>query len=319
MLKPQTPTRPLPALLLIVLAAVMAGCGNREETGSGRLSQPQTTAGRTLKVGIIPFDDVDTIKAGFTPFAQYLAHKCGYAQGEVFITPEYSGVLQALRADQIDCAYLNPLSYVLAVQEFKNSPEKLTALAMPYFHGSLTYKGDIFARADSGINTIADFKGRKFAFGDVTSTSGYLYPAGMMKAAGLDTDKDVQKVNITGPASVLAVFNKNVDGGAIYEGGIVRALKDPAQQKQIKVVAKTDPIPNGMFVARGNVDAATLAKLQSALKDINTDPEGKAALKSIPSGGWDKIVPADDKIFDPVREKASILGLNLQSLDQPKK
>lgn len=317
--KKSTPPRLHPALLLMLMAALMAGCGKSEDTGSGRLSQPQPAAGRTLKVGIIPFDDVDTIKTGFTPFAQYLAHKCGYAQGEIFITPEYSGVLQALRADQIDCAYLNPLSYVLAVQEFKNSPEKLTPLAMPYFHGSLTYKGDIFVRADSGINTLADFKGKKFAFGDVTSTSGYLYPAGMMKAVGLDIDKDVQKVNITGPASVLAVFNKNVDGGAIYEGGIARALKDPAQQKQIKVLMKTEPIPNGMFVARGNLDAATLLKLQSALKDINTDPEGVAALKSVPSGGWDKIVPADDKIFNPVREKATILGLNLQSLDAPKK
>lgn len=318
MLKSLTLMRPL-AVLLILLTALMTGCGKQEDTGSGKLSQPQPGGGRTLKVGIIPFDDVDTIKTGFTPFAQYLAHKCGYAQGEVFITPEYSGVLQALRADQIDCAYLNPLSYVLAVQEFKDSPEKLTALAMPYFHGSLTYRGDIFVRADSGINTLADFKGKKFAFGDVTSTSGYLYPAGMMKAVGLDIKKDVQQVNITGPATVLSVFNKNVDGGATYEGGIARALKDPAQQKQIKVLVKTDPIPNGMFVARGNLDAATLAKLQAALKDINTDPEGRIALKSIPSGGWDKIVPADDKIFDPVREKATILGLNLQSLDKPKK
>ena len=296
-------------LLMVLLALVSSGCGKHEDTGGGR----------TLKVGIIPFDDVDTIKKGFTPFAQYLAHKCGYAQGEVFITPEYSGVLQAMRADQIDCAYLNPLSYVLAVQNFKDSPERLTPLAMPYFHGSLTYRGDIFVRADSGINTLADFKGKKFAFGDVTSTSGYLYPAGMMKDAGLDLDKDVQKVNITGPSSVLSVFNKNVDGGAIYEGGIARALKDPAQRKQIKVIAKTDPIPNGMLVARSNLDAQTLAKLQQALKDINTDREGKAALKAIPSGGWDKIVPADDTIFEPVRQKARILGLNLQSLDAPKK
>lgn len=316
MLKSISPMRPFPALLLL-LVVVTAGCGKREDAGSGGLSQPN--AGQTLKVGIIPFDKVDTLKAGFTPFAQYLAHKCGYAQGEVFITPEYSGVLQALHSDQIDCAYLNPLSYVLAVQEFRDSPEHLDALAMPYYQGSLTYRGDIFARADSGINTLADFKGKTFAFGDVTSTSGYLYPAGMLKAAGVDPDKDLKTVNITGPAAVRAVFNKNADGGAIFEGGIALAYPDPAQQKQFKVIAKTDPIPNGMIVARGNLAPQTLAKLQQALKDINTDPKGKAALKAAPGGGWDKIVPADDKIFDPVREKATLLGLNLQSLDAPKK
>lgn len=299
----------------LLLAAPLAGCGNHSEPKAGG-NGAGPTGGNALKVGIIPFEDADTLKSAFAPFAKFLGQKSGFKDGEVFVTPEYSGILQALRADQIDCAYLNPLSYVLALEEFKSSPEHLIPLAMPYFHGKLTYRGDVFARADSGINTIKDFKGKKFAFGDVTSTSGYLYPAGMMKAAGLDPDKDVQKVNITGPAGVLAVFNKNVDGGAIFEGGIDLALKDPAQKKQIKVIAKTEPIPNGMFVARGNLDPQVLTKLQQALQDINTDPAGKAALKAVPSGGWDKIVPADDKIFDPVRQKATILGLNLQSLDK---
>ncbi len=91
-----------------------------------------------------------------------------------------------------------------------------------------------------------------------------------------------------------------------------------AKVREFKIIATTDPIPNGMFVARANLDPATLEKLKQALADINTDPQGQAALKAIPQGGWDKLVPADDKIFNPVRKKATILGLNLQSLDTKK-
>lgn len=300
-------------LILVTLSvaalAMFAGCGSHT---SNAPSGP-------LKVGVIPFENVDALKSAFTPFATYLGDKSGYSGGQVFVTPEYSGILQALRADQIDVAYLSPLAYVLALQEYQNTPEHLVPIGMPYFQHSLTYKGIIFVRADSGINKLSDLKGKRVAFGDVTSASAYLYPMAMIKASGVDPDKDIQKVNITGPPGVLAVLNKDVDAGAIYAGGIQVALKNPAQQKQLKVIATTEPIPNGMIVARGNLPAATIAKLKAALVSINTEAAGKAALKAVPDGGWDKMVPPDDSIFDSVRDKAKILNLNLQSLDQQKK
>ena len=309
----------LASILPLVALLALPGCGKRETAGtSGTPSAP-------LRVGISPFDKVDALKEHFKQYADYLGTKSGRPGGEVYVTGNYAGILQALRSDQIDCAYLNPLSYVLAVQQYKDTPERLVPIAMPYFHGSLTYKGIIFVRADSGINTLQDLKGKSFAFGDQTSTSGYLYPAGMMKAAGVDPKTDIKAVNIPGNAGVELVYHKQADGGATYEGGIETAYTATATQKvdddkvkQFKVIATTEPIPNGMFVARANLDPATLDKLKATLANINTDPQGQAALKAIPKGGWDKMVPADDKIFDSVRSKATILGLSLQSLD-PKK
>ncbi len=209
----------------------LTGCGKQETPNAG-----QTPSGGAapvtdpLKVGIIPFDKVDALQAGFQPYADYLGKKSGRSGGQVFVTPSYAGILQALQSDQIDCAYLNPLSYVLAVQQFRNSPEHLVPLAMPYFHHSLTYKGIVFVRADSGINRIQDLRGKTFAFADRTSTSGYLYPAGLMKEAGLDPEKDIKAVNISGNAGVLAVYNKQADGGATYETGLETAFTDKVTQ-----------------------------------------------------------------------------------------
>ena len=319
-----------PKILILVSLALasltLAGCGNHGSSQTSPAPSGGTaSASEPLKVGIIPFDKVDALQAGFQPYADYLGRKSGRPGGKVFVTPSYAGILQALQSDQIDCAYLNPLSYVLAVQQYKDTPERLVPIAMPYFHQSLTYRGIVFVRADSGINSIKDLKGKTFAFADRTSTSGYLYPAGLMKEAGIDPDKDIKAVNISGNSGVLAVYNKQADGGSTYETGLETAFTDTATKKidqakvkEFKVIATTDPIPNGMFVARGNLDPATLDKLKQALANINTDPQGQAALKAIPQGGWDKMVPADDKIFDPVRKKATILGLNLQSLDSKK-
>lgn len=311
----------LPAALrrvfpLCLALFVLAGCGPKPAApGSGASSAPSSAAA-PLRVGVIPFEDPKKIQDNYKQFADYLGRKCGRPSGEVFVTLDYAGVLEALKADQIDCAYLNPLSYALAVQEFKSRPQQLVAIAMPYFHGKPSYQGVIYARADSGINAMKDFKGKSFAFSDPTSTSGYLYPADMMRKAGVNPKKDIKPLNNGGPGGVLAVFNKQVDGGATFEGGIELTLKDPAQAKQLKVIARTPPIPNGMFVARGNLDKDTLDKMTQAMTDINTEPDGQAALKAMQ---YDKWVPADDTLFDPVREKAKIFGLNLQSLDAPKK
>ncbi len=319
-----TITRFRPLLLGLVAAlALLPGCSRKEASSSGGSASGSPSDGTPLKVGIIPFEDVDKINTAFKPFASYTGTKAGRLGGQVFVTPAYAGVLQALQSDQIDVAYLNPLSYVLAVQQFAPTPEKLVPIAMPYFHKSLTYKGIIFVRADSGINSIKDLRGKSFAFADRTSTSGYLYPAGLMKEAGLNPDKDIKAVNISGNAGVMAVMNGQAAGGATYETGIEQAFTDPVTKtideskvKQFKVIATTDPIPNGMIVARGNLDGATIAKLKQAMTLINTDADGKAALNTIP---WDKVVPADDHLFDSVRKKATILGLSLTSLDSQKK
>ena len=305
------------SLLSAAALLLLPGCGKHDAAGTdGAPSAP-------LKVGIIPFEDVDAITKAFQPYSTYLGKKSGRPDGQVFVTPSYAGVLQALQADQIDCAYLNPLSYVLATQQFAATPQKLVPIAMPYFHGSLTYKGVIFVRADSNIHSLKDLKGKSFAFGDRTSTSSFLYPAGMLKKAGIDPEKDLKPVNISGTAGVLAVFNKRADAGAIYEGGIANAFTDTATKAvdqakvgQFRIIATTDPIPNGMFVARGDLDPATLDKLKAALANINTDPDGQAALKAIP---WNKMVAADDTIFNPVRENARTFGLDIKALDEKKK
>lgn len=289
---------------LLLLGMLCAGCSNKGPSDSG----PQP-----LRVGVIPFEQPDKIKESYQLFASYLGSKAGGRSGEVFVTPDYSGVLQALKSDQIDCAYLNPLSYVLAAKEFKGSPEQLVPLAMPYFHGSPTYRGIVFVRKDSGIENVRDFKGKRFAFGDTTSTSGYLYPAGMMVEAGINPTTDVKPANITGPAGVFAVLNHQADGGATFEGGIELALKNRSDRDQIKIIATTDPIPNGMFVARGNLNPATIAELRQALVDINTDPDGKAALKAME---YDKWIPADDSVFNSVRSKITALKLQIGSLDK---
>ena len=83
----------------------------------------------------------------------------------------------------------------------------------------------------------------------------------------------------------------------------------------MKVLARVGPIANGMFVARGDLGAAEIDALKKALASINTDPAGQPALKAAQVAKW---APADDRVFNPVRSAAKVLGLNLQAFSQKK-
>ena len=292
------------AVLPTLLAALLSGCAKSPS------SEP-------FKLGVIPYEDsTSKEEEEYKPFAAFLGKDMNRPT-TVTVAGNYIGVVQALQADQIDVAYLNPLSYVLFADKMRDTPEHLVPVAMPYVHGSLYYYGVIFTRTDTGIKTIADLKGKKFVFTQPTSTSGYLYPYNYMLEHGINPDKDLGQKEFAGTdaAVVPAVLNKSADAGAVFEEGLTM-YANADQQKQLKVLARVGPIANGMFVARGNLDPATLAAVKKAFTDVNTDPQGQAALKGL---GVAKMAPADDSVFDPVRQAAKTLGLNLQSLNAPKK
>jgi phosphonate transport system substrate-binding protein len=307
------------AACLACLSLLLTGCAKSTTSAgstSGGSSAP-TATGEPIKLGVIPYEaSTSKEEEEYQPLAAFFGKDTGRPT-TVTVAGNYIGVVQALQADQIDVAYLNPLSYVLFADKMRNTPEHLIPIAMPYVHGTLYYYGVIFTRTDTGIKTLADLKGKKFVFTQPTSTSGYLYPFNYMLAHGINPDKDLGQKEFAGTdaAVVPAVLNGSADAGAVFEEGLTM-YANPDQQKQLKVIAKVGPIANGMFVARGNLDAATLAAVKKAFVDVNTDPQGQAALKGL---GVAKMAPADDSVFDPVRKAATTLGLNLQSLSAQKK
>src|SRR5437763_15377230 len=107
------------------------------------------------------------------------------------------------------------------------------------------------------------------------------------------------------------------DAGAAYELVFEVAYPgQPEKAKEYRVIAKTEAIPNGIYVARGDLPDDQVEKLKMAFLDMNTDPVGRPVMLKAPN---DKIVPPDDKLFDHVRETAKIVNLDLTAFDKKKK
>jgi len=172
-------------------------------------------AQQVLKVGLIPSEDSRAMLAQSKDILDAVEKNSGMkVQG--FVATDYNGVIEALRAKHLDIAYLGPFSYVLATTV---TPVEAFAIAETAKAGRTYYHSKIIALKSSGIKTLADLKGKNFAFVDPASTSGYAFPlAGLLKA-GIEPKRDFKTVIFTGAhdANALAVANGKVDAATIAD------------------------------------------------------------------------------------------------------
>jgi phosphonate transport system substrate-binding protein len=191
-----------------------------------------------LRVGLVPNQAPDRIRAQYQPFGEHLSATLGQPV-ELFVAVDYAGVVEAMASDKLDLAYFGGLTYAQA---------ELRAQILPIVTeidretGSVLYYSAIITRSDSPIQTTADIAGKKFAFGDIASTSGSLYPRIMLDRVGIGSFTDPNRFVYTGghDATTLAVANGAVDAGGV-EKRIMQRLIDAGtvDGSQLRIVEQT--------------------------------------------------------------------------------
>lgn len=261
---------------------------------------------KLIRVGLIPSEDSRAMLESSAQLLAALQKNLGIpVQG--FVASDYNGVIEAMRSNHVDVAYLGPFSYVLgttvaAIEAFATAE---TAKSSRSF-----YRSQIIARKDSGISDWKDLKGRTFAFVDPSSTSGHLFPkAGLMKL-GFDPEKDFGRVLFTGShdANALAVANKRVDAATIADRILDAAVqKKLVDRADIQVVWESDPIPESPTCWRKNLPEELKANIKSAflnIRDITWADQGKL----------NRFVETNDQAYDIIRETAKVLKLDLTKM-----
>src|SRR5690606_1147 len=105
---------------------------------------------------------------------------------EVSIPQSYIAVVEAFGSKRADVAYMNTFGYILAHEKY-GAEARLTSLR----HGASTYQGQFIARADGAIKSLKDIEGRKVAFVDPASTSGFLLPKKVLHDRGIRPKEEV--------------------------------------------------------------------------------------------------------------------------------
>ncbi len=270
-----------------------------------------------LVMAFVPSGEARTILESGNKIAHLLEVATGY-RFESFVATSYAGVIEAMGAGRADVAWLNTFSYVIAHQKYGAEVRLVTVR-----FGNPFYKAQIITLANSGINSLADLKGKRFAFVDPASTSGYLFPKAGLKKAGYDPDKFFSQSIFAGSHNnvVLAVYQGRVDAGAVFEdarGTVQKTLPDVMQK--VKVVWKSDPIPNDTVTLRRDLPADVKDKVAKSLLRFSEQPAGLDALKSLYEiealadyqllvTKYKVQVPNMDAFFDPVRDVIKFVGV----------
>jgi phosphonate transport system substrate-binding protein len=306
-----------------------------------------------LTCGLFGGDDSETTLENNAPIASYLSEWLGIPV-EYTTGTSYNAVIEAARAGRVDCYQVGPFAYILGVQEANAEalainvstsaePAVFDPTLQPYYYSVIsTVKG-------SGVESLTDLQGGSFAFVDPASTSGHLIPRATLIAAGMDPDDPATEMNImfagSHPTSGLAIANGRVDAGATTENtvrnmwrentadicfwedgetGKERSVEDLQQLYAdcpdgfMVPIAYSDPIPSTPFAINKDMPESLKQAIKDALLATPQDAEFIEA-----TGRWyvdpnldqNLGLPHLDNMYDPLRDTAEALDLDLKSLE----
>lgn len=254
-----------------------------------------------LRVALLPDENAATLIQNAQPLKAHL-EKTLKKEIEIIVTTDYSSMIEAMRFGRIEVAYFGPFSYVLA----KSRAPEIEPFAVGVEKGKPSYNSILIANAAGPVKTIADVKGKPFAFGDQASTSSHLIPRAHLMKLGLEGDKDYKVVHLgTHDGVARAVQAGQVPAGAlsesIFRALVARNMIDPSKVIQLAI---SEPIPNYPIVMQGNLTPALKQSIRSAFIDM----KDKEVLKAF---RVESFSPTDDRAYDVLRDTARVLGLEL--------
>jgi phosphonate transport system substrate-binding protein len=286
-------------LLLSTMALILAGCGEPE----------LGTEDNPIIMSFVPSGDTQEIVASGDQIAEMLTERTGL-EIVANVGTDFAAVREAMGAGQAHIGWLNTFNYVLAHEQYAVDVGLVTER-----FGTTYYAGQINVRADSGIETLEDLRGKVMCWVDPNSTSGYIIPRIMLQANGINPDADFARTVEAGSHNnvIVQVYNGECDAGASYVDARSSVEEDyPDVEEQVVVLATTTDIPNDSVSFIQDFPEEMRTEIEEALLEIAQTEDGQAALENLYSiSGLQR---ADDSFYDEFRADLSRAGLDIEEL-----
>ena len=298
-------------LLAVIFLAWLSlvSCSNsntQTSTTENKPTQADTNANpEKLVVALLPDESAATVIQNNKGLETYLEDKLN-KDIELFVTTDYSSMIEAASKGRLDLAYFGPLSYVLA--KTKSNIEPFAAIEK---NGETTYQAVVIGNAESGIDSYEKIEGKIMAYGDQASTSSHLIPKSMLTEKGLKAGENYEEV-FAGAHDVVAV---SVANGKAQAGGLSKPIftalieKGTIDKNKVIVIAESKPFPQYPWTMRSDLEPELKTQIQQAFLQL----EDEAILKPFKADGFQAIT---DKDYDVVRELGKLLDLDFAELSK---
>jgi phosphonate transport system substrate-binding protein len=258
---------------------------------------------KELRLSAIPDENPQEMLRIYQPFADYLTKEIGIP---VKFTPvvDYAATVEGLAANRLDMVWYGGLTSVQAAKRAKGAHRIIMRKE------DAEFKSYFITTKSSGIKSLKDLKGKTFAFGSVSSTSGHLMPRYYLLKNGINPEKDFAKFSFSGAHDATAAW---VEAGQVDAGALNFLVWDKlVQTKKVdtnKVVIfwTTPTYVDYVWMVRGGVDKGTVDKITKAFLKLNpSNPEDKKLLDLHRTKGY---IVAKDTDWKGIEEAAVAAGL----------
>ena len=256
-----------------------------------------------LRVSAIPDESPTELQRKFAPLGKYLENEIRMKVQFIPVT-DYAAVVEALAAKKIEMAWLGGFTFVQARLRTGNANPIIQR------EEDRVFTSKFITNSASGINNLADLKGKTFTFGSVSSTSGSLMPRYFLLQNKLVPEKDFRRVAYSGAhdATALQVESGKVDAGVLNASVWEKLVEGrKVDLTQVKVIWTTPTYYDYNWTVRGDLAPALVKKLTDAFLKLDAkNPAHKAILELQRAS---KFIPTNPDNYKGIESAARAAGL----------
>ncbi len=226
---------------------------------------------------------------------------------KVQFTPvvDYAATVEGLAARKLDLVWYGGFTSVQAVRRTNGTARRLVLR-----EEDAQFKSVFIARPGSGITSLQNLKGKSFAFGSVSSTSGSLMPRYFLLRAGISPERDMKQIAYSGAHDATALW---VESGKVEAGALNFLVWDKLVQTKkvdlgkVNVFWTTPPYVDYVWTARGDLDLGVQDKIIAAF--LKLDASTPAHRRLLDLHHTKKYIRANDADWKSVEDAAISAGL----------
>ena len=284
------------------------------------LAQPAVDRPRPLVMGYIT-DNPRKQYRKLKPIADYLAGhlaEFGIRGSELVFVKTPAEMVGLLQQGQVDWVSESAFGTALFVEQAGARP-----LLVRKKGGGAQYYSIIFSRRDSGVETLADLRGRRILFEDAGSTSAYFIPRLALVEKGMElqslngpwqtpaADKVGFLFSLSERNSVTWVHQGVAEAGAVSNKDWLDSdTISPVQKQDLQIIYQSPPYPRAIESVGAHVTEAMAAAMTKVLVNSPLDLSADEALSMYhKTFGFEVLDDSDWQALARVAAQIDALGL----------
>ncbi len=278
------------AVIIPILLGVVLLLSSAVHADEARHKEP-------IRFGLMPFLTKATLVRKFTPLFDYLEQMTNRPV-EIRSAPNFKIYIERAINGEYDMFIAAP--HISAYMEREHQSQRISG-----FTRSL--KGYFVVHKDAPYKTLADLRGKRFAFPDPLAVITLLGEQAILEA-GLDPDQDFIRHYTSHNNAMRLVAGGEQDIAVV---GITIFDNMPEKiKKNLRVLKSTSTIPHQMFHARKDLPKEELAVISKAMLAFTKDGAGKVFFSQVAFGDMAAI---NDKQIEAVESLIGLLKTKLNS------